>query len=209
MKGRTTARKIAPCPSGSTAASLVSLAALIAASPALAAPFFDRIATFPVALNLPEGTDPDTPTSAEIVAASGDGMTLVYSDSPNKAVGFIDIADPAAPEPLGSLGFDGEPTSVSVRGGTAFVGVNTSRELHRARRAASPPSTSPAGPRPPRCDLGGQPDSVAVAADGSFVAVAIENERDEEVNDGALPQLPGRLRGDRRRSTDGAWTAPA
>jgi hypothetical protein len=41
-----------------------------------------------------------------------------------------------------------------------------------------------------RCDLGGQPDSVALAPDGSFMAVAVENERDEEVDDGALPQMP-------------------
>src|SRR3546814_21186714 len=41
-----------------------------------------------------------------------------------------------------------------------------------------------------RCDLGGQPDSTAVAPDGSFVAVAIENERDEDLNDGAIPQMP-------------------
>ncbi len=40
------------------------------------------------------------------------------------------------------------------------------------------------------CDLGGQPDSVAIAPDGSFVAVAIENERDEDLNDGIIPQLP-------------------
>ena len=81
----------------SRAACLVSVAAMVAATPALAAPFFDRVASFPVARNLPEGTDPATPTSAEIVSASGDGMTLVYSDSPNQAIGFIDITDPAAP----------------------------------------------------------------------------------------------------------------
>ena len=40
------------------------------------------------------------------------------------------------------------------------------------------------------CDLGGQPDSVALSADKSFLAIAIENERDEEVNDGAIPQMP-------------------
>ena len=39
-------------------------------------------------------------------------------------------------------------------------------------------------------DLGGRPDSVAVSPDGRYVAVAIENERDEDVDDGALPQLP-------------------
>ena len=59
------------------AALLASTAALAAAMPAAAAPFFDRIASFPVARNLPAGSDPATPTSAEIVAASGDGMTLV------------------------------------------------------------------------------------------------------------------------------------
>jgi hypothetical protein len=35
-------------------------------------------------------------------------------------------------------------------------------------------------------DLGGQPVSI----DGRYAAVAIENERDEDVNDGAIPQLP-------------------
>lgn len=38
--------------------------------------------------------------------------------------------------------------------------------------------------------LGGQPDSIAVSADGRYAAVAIENERDEDVNDGEMPQLP-------------------
>ena len=41
------------------------------------------------------------------------------------------------------------------------------------------------------CDLGGQPDSLAKSQDGKFLAIAIENERDEEVNEGAIPQLPG------------------
>ena len=40
------------------------------------------------------------------------------------------------------------------------------------------------------CDLGGQPDFVAVSKDGAFAAIAIENERDEEINDGEIPQLP-------------------
>jgi DNA-binding beta-propeller fold protein YncE len=170
-------------------ACLLSVAALTAAAPAVAAPYFDRVASFPVALNLPEGVDPATPTSAEIVAASADGLTVVYTDSPNKAVGFIDITDPAAPSPLGNLAFDGEPTAVSILGATAFVGVNTrtsftepSGRLATVDLATRTETAS--------CDLGGQPDSVAVAPDGSFVAVAIENERDEEVNDGAIPQLP-------------------
>ena len=40
------------------------------------------------------------------------------------------------------------------------------------------------------CDLGGQPDSVAIDDEGLMLAIAIENERDEDLNDGMLPQLP-------------------
>jgi hypothetical protein len=39
--------------------------------------------------------------------------------------------------------------------------------------------------------LGGQPDSIAISANGAYAAIAIENERDEEVNEGLMPQLPG------------------
>jgi hypothetical protein len=38
-----------------------------------------------------------------------------------------------------------------------------------------------------RCDLGGQPDSVAASPDGRYLAVAIENERDEDLDDGVIP----------------------
>jgi hypothetical protein len=168
----------------------VSAAALCAAAPAAAqGQHFNRIAAFPVALNLAEGADPATPTSAEIVTASGDGMTLVYSDSPAGQIGFIDIAEPAAPAALGSLGFDGEPTAVAALGNTVFVGVNTSASYVEpsGRLAAVDIATRT---ETGSCDLGGQPDAVAVAPDGSFVTVAIENERDEEAGDGGLPQMP-------------------
>jgi hypothetical protein len=39
-------------------------------------------------------------------------------------------------------------------------------------------------------DLPGQPDSIAVSPDCTRAIIAIENERDEDVNDGNLPQLP-------------------
>jgi hypothetical protein len=163
--------------------------ALALAAPASAQMHFNRIAAFPVAQNLPDTADTATETSAEIIAASGDGLTLVYSDSPSGAIGFIDITDPATPRALGSLAFDGEPTAVSTLGGTVFVGVNT-----------SPTYTAPSGrvaavdiatkTEIASCDLGGQPDSTAVAPDGSFVVVAVENERDEDLGDGGLPQMP-------------------
>jgi hypothetical protein len=40
------------------------------------------------------------------------------------------------------------------------------------------------------CELGGQPDSTASAPDGSFISIAIENERDEDLEDGRIPQMP-------------------
>jgi hypothetical protein len=175
-----------------TRSSLVAAMAALAASvalPAHADQVFNRIATVPVASNLPEGTDPATPTSSEIITATEDGNTLVYSDSPLGAVGFIDISDPKAPKAGGIVKIDGEPTSVVVIGTKVLAGVNTSKSY-----------TEPSGNLAvidiaskkieASCDLGGQPDSVAASKDGRFLAVAIENERDEDHNDGELPQLP-------------------
>ncbi|CAM3222689.1 Esterase-like activity of phytase [Paracoccus aminovorans] len=166
-----------------------SLIALAAASPALAAPVFNRIASFATPDNMAAGEDRARATSAEIMAATPDGMTLIYSDSPLGAIGLIDIADPRAPKPLGNIAMDGEPTTTVVLGGTAFVGVNTSEsyaEPSGVLRAVDLESRKVVAD----CDLGGQPDSVALSPRGDMIAVAIENERDEEVNDGALPQMP-------------------
>jgi hypothetical protein len=163
--------------------------AVVAAMPAAAQSHFNRVASFPVALNLPADADPATETSAEIIAVSGDGMTLAYSDSPNNAVGFIDITDARAPAPLGRLAFDGEPTAVSIAGATAFVAINTSVSFTEpsGRLASVDLATRE---ETASCDLGGQPDSTAIAPDGSFIAIAIENERDEDAGDGGLPQMP-------------------
>lgn len=171
---------------------LFALTAALAASvalPAHADMMFNRIASFAVADNLPADIEKTTETSSEIIAASEDGMTLVYSDSPLGAVGFIDITDAKAPKAGGIVKIEGEPTSVVVVGGKVLAGVNTSESY-----------TSPSGNLTvidlaskaieSTCDLGGQPDSVALSPDKSFIAIAIENERDEDVNDGAIPQMP-------------------
>jgi hypothetical protein len=150
---------------------------------------FNRVASFATSDNMAEGEDRSAETSAEIIAASEDGMTLIYTDSPLGAVGLVDIADPASPQPKGNLAMDGEPTSVAVLGSTAFVAVNTSESFTEPSGALAAVDLE-TGVESARCDLGGQPDSVALAEDGSFLAIAIENERDEEVNDGALPQMP-------------------
>lgn len=170
---------------GAFAFGAISLTALNAA----AAPHFNRIASFPVASNIPASMDANSESSSEIIAATEDGMTLIYSDSPLGGIGFIDIADPKAPKAAGFLTLTGEPTSVSIVGNSAFVGVNTS-ESYVAPSGHLAVIDIASKEAVAKCDLGGQPDSVAVSHDGSLVAIAIENERDEDLNDGELPQLP-------------------
>lgn len=171
-----------------TAAFAAALAASTA-SAAFAEPVFNRIASFAVADNLPADADKSKTTSSEIIAASEDGNMLVYSDSPNKAIGIIDITDAKAPKAGGSVSFEGEPTSVAVTSGKALVAVNTSES--RAKPTGMLAQVDLASKKiDTTCDLGGQPDSIALNKDKTIAAIAIENERDEEVNDGDLPQMP-------------------
>lgn len=170
-------------------ACLTSALALTAALPAQAEMVFNRVASFATPDNMAEGEDRARASSAEIITVTEDGNTLIYSDSPLGVIGLVDITDPKAPKPLGNIEMGGEPTTTVVDGGMAIVGVNTSESF-----------TNPSGKLVTvdiaakkvvaECDLGGQPDSVAKSPDGSFIAVAIENERDEEVNGGDLPQMP-------------------
>lgn len=150
---------------------------------------FNRIATFNVIANLPEGADAAKKTVAEIVAATEDGKTLVYTDSPGNRIGFVDITDAAAPKPAGTVALGGEPTSTVVIGPKAYVGVVTSESYEKPSGFLAVIDLA-SRKIEEKCDLGGQPDSLAKSPDGSFLAIAIENERDEEKNDGALPQLP-------------------
>lgn len=166
-------------------AATTSLLALTAGA-ALADAEFARIASFATPLN---NADPAAESSAEIIAASGDGMVLIYTDSPLGAVGLIDIADPAAPRPLGTVDAGGSPTSVATLGQMAYVAVKTADSFAEPAGALAVIDIA-TRTEVARCDLGGQPDSSAVAPDGSFIAVAIENERDEDAGDGRVPQMP-------------------
>ncbi|AUQ55543.1 esterase-like activity of phytase family protein [Phaeobacter inhibens] len=150
---------------------------------------FNRIASFPVVQNMAAGEDITRESSPEIIDATADGMTLVYTDSPLEALGLIDITDPANPAPKGNIALPGEPTSVAVVGTTAYVGVNTSKSYTQPSGLLKAFDIS-TGAETGSCDLGGQPDSVAKSKDGAFIAVAIENERDEDLNDGLMPQMP-------------------
>ena len=151
--------------------------------------YFTRIATMPVYKTLAAGTDAATETSAEIITATKDGQTLVFSDSPGEAVVFVDIANPAEPKPAGRIAMGGEPTSVIAAQKFILAGVNTSPNYtepsgHLAVISLADKSIAAT------CDVKGQPDSVAISPDGKFLAVAVENERDEELNEGKLPQMP-------------------
>ncbi|MCX5497069.1 esterase-like activity of phytase family protein [Kaistia dalseonensis] len=169
------------------------LAASLLAGTALAsqaAENFNRISTFHVVDNLPAGADASKKTVAEIITATPDGKTLVYTDSPGERIGLIDITDPKAPKAAGTVALGGEPTSTVVIGGYALVGVVTSKSKSEPSGHLSIVDLATKTVKA-TCDLAGQPDSLAKSPDGKFLAIAIENERDEEINDGAIPQLPG------------------
>lgn len=161
-------------------------AALLATTVSVnAAEYFNRVSSFPVGLNNPEAEA----SSSEIITATDDGMTLIYSDSPAGGVGFVDISDVKAPKASGFIQLEGEPTSVTVIGEKAYVAADTSESF-----------TEPSGKLyvidiaskaiDGEFELGGQPDSIAHNKDNTILAIAIENQRDEDVNDGAIPQAP-------------------
>jgi len=152
---------------------------------------FERLATFPVYLNSP---DPTAETVAEITAVTPDGRTLISTDSPGERVTFTDITSPSRPRPAGALAVGGEPTSVAVHGRYVLIAVVTSDSFTDPSGELLVVSLADRSIRR-RIDLGGQPDSIALsptgAVGGAYAAIAIENERDEDVNDGEIPQLPG------------------
>lgn len=159
----------------------------------------NHVGTFSVPANLPTDEPQSTVTSAEIVDATPDGRTLVYTDSPSGRVGFIDIRSPSRPEPRGSIDVGGEPTSVAVLEDWALVAVNTSADPDGEAgplNAFDAPSGALvvidiASQRElRRIALAGQPDSIAISPDQRFAAIVIENERDEDDNKGLIPQLP-------------------
>ncbi|MFT2110154.1 esterase-like activity of phytase family protein [Marinomonas sp. 2405UD68-3] len=150
---------------------------------------FQRIASWSTTHNLPTGTKVDQETSAEIITASKDGQKIIYTDSPLSGLGFINISNAHQPTAAGFVSLEGEPTSVSVTKTHAITAVNTSESYTKPTGYLAAVSLKDQKITS-RCDLGGQPDSVAVSPDMSFVATAIENERDEDLNDGAMPQYP-------------------
>ena len=161
--------------------------------------FFQRVGTFANYLNNAAIGDQ---TVSEIVAATADGMTLVYTDAVGRKIGFIDITNPQDPLPLGTVAVDPDPnagnqyspTSVAIlQNQYALVAADTSESF------ANPSGSLIVVDVATRAivhelDLGGQPDSIKISPDGNYAAIAIENQRDEDVEvdgvEGGIPQLP-------------------
>ncbi|MEY2683308.1 MAG: hypothetical protein RJA09_452 [Pseudomonadota bacterium] len=162
-----------------------------AAAPSAAQPqwHFNRVATFTAAHNHPAHQQAAR-SVAEIVAVTPDGLWLAYTDSERQGLGLVDIRNPEQPKPAGFVPLNGEPTSVVITHGRALVAVDRSTSF-----------VQPAGELVAvdlqtrqvvaRCNLQGQPDSVALDHKAQHIAVVLENQRDEKLNKGALPQGPG------------------
>jgi len=177
---------------------------VLASSPAASAAgpdrYFDRLATYPVFQNVPDGVDPDEETVAEISAVSEDGRTVAYTDAAGGRIGFLDITDPSNPKGLGSHEVSGsegggEPTSVSIVGDHTLVVVDTSESFTDPSGRLDVVDLAAPHDEVASIDLGGQPDSIAISPDGAYAAIAIENQRDEEATpeggeEGDLPQAP-------------------
>lgn len=155
------------------------------------APYFTRVATMPAHAN----SDVSEEAVAEISSVSPDGTTVYSTDAGGGRVGITDISDPSAPEPLGGVEVEGEPTSVYALEDHVLVVVDTTdgdladpsghvsvldADTHEVVRTI---------------ELGGQPDSIDITSTGSDAYIAIENQRDEELapeglEEGDLPQQP-------------------
>ena len=148
---------------------------------------FNRVATFHVNNNA--GSE-----VAEIVAATDDGKTLLYSDAGSGLIGFVDISNPSSPTAGGTIATGGSPTSVTVVKGHALVLVDDtpidpdeSFGAHAGRLLVIDIGTRSIVRT---LDLGGQPDSIKVTHDSQYAVIAIENQRDETVADGIMPHIP-------------------
>jgi hypothetical protein len=158
-----------------------------AAEPSIGSRAFNRVATFHVDDNAGSAV-------AEIVTATEDGRTLLYTDAGARLVGFVDISNAERPTASGTIATGGSPTSVAVVKGHALVAVDDT--------PTEPDGTFGAhdgrllvidiGSRSVvrTFDLGGQPDSIKVTHNHQYAVIAIENQRDEEVADGVMPHTP-------------------
>lgn len=179
-----------------SAPALALAAAIAATSPVLATP---STGSFSMVHHLPvDGV-------AEIIAATPNGLTLVYTSADAGALGLVDITDPARPVTLPRinvrLGRVGEPTSVAVSpdGRFAVVAMRMEDDVNNPRRGFLR-IYDIRDPRKVRhvkdVTVGIGPDSLALAGSGKTLRaiVAIEDEETDDKGDATLDgQRPGRI----------------
>ena len=229
-----TRRLTGPCPDPGTAACLLAVTAMTHAQRRLAAVFTPtstlrmntlRLCTLSAALaacfaftSLAQAAPPAPPAGrfamvhhlpvdgvAEIVAATPDGMTLVYTSADAGVIGLIDITRPEQPVLLPRVDVQiqgvGEPTSVAISpdGRYAVVAVRLGDDVANARRGLLRVYDI----RQPRAvqhvqdfTVGIGPDSLALVGQGRTLraVVAIEDEETDAKGDATLDgQRPGRI----------------
>ncbi len=142
---------------------------------------------------------------AEIVTATPDGLTLLYTSADAGALGLVDITDPARPLPLPRvdvrIGGVGEPTSVAISpdGRYAVLALRMGDDVANPRRGFLRVYDI----RDPRAVqhvkdilVGIGPDSLALAGHGQTLRaiVAIEDEETDAEGDATLDgRRPGRI----------------
>lgn len=82
---------------------------------------FKRVSTFLVCSQIDPDCNTDVETVAETVwyftmGADDEKTCLVYTDSEQENLGFVDVTDPANPTAEGTVALGGEPTTVRVIG---------------------------------------------------------------------------------------------
>jgi hypothetical protein len=162
--------------------------------------FLEHTSSFFLQENVRPGEEAK-PTAAEIIAFTGDKRQLIYTDGFSRRLGIIDTSDVAHPVADGWVDLPGDPTSAAVVGNHALVSINTSMDPDGAGPLNE--FDDPSGDLlvihletlvvERIIPLAGQPDAVAVAPSGDYAAIVIENERDEDEDDGVIPQLPAGL----------------
>jgi len=121
---------------------------------------------------------------AEIISATPDGKTVLYTNSSDENIGVVDLSAPAQPKLLKEISMPGEPTSVAVtKDGKYAVAVVITSEKEEGEKPVITPGKllvidmsdlEVVGD----VNIGNHPDSVALETVGrkTVAVVAIENE---------------------------------
>lgn len=139
-----------------------------------------------------------TGPAAEIIAASPDGSTLVFTNGVYNTVDFLDITDPADPVLTASVDVRNTVTTPGAGAVTSVAVTPNGRYAVAAVLDASAPSAanpgalvfidvqSPAAGIVGRINIGIGPDSLKITPDGLRAVVAIEDEATSGARPGSI-----------------------